>query len=192
MRCIFCLENRSGSEEHVFPLAIGGRLTTDRVCQPCNSTLGSRVDGALTNSFLVQNRRAALGLAGNSGKRPAIYDLLLGTSKLAEQPGWKVRTTFNKAAGKLDTRAVAQAVNIVMPDGTKAAQIVVDARDAGQIPMLIQRARKRHGLPPASAEQLAVDIEKMSKSVTAIENPKSLSGKKLGDFERLSYPFPRN
>jgi transposase, IS6 family len=69
MRCIFCLKERPGSEEHVFPLAIGGTLTTDRVCEPCNSTLGSRVDSALTDNFAVRIRRAELGLAGNSGTR---------------------------------------------------------------------------------------------------------------------------
>ena len=37
MRCIFCDQERPGSEEHVFPLAISGRLITDRVCKPCNS-----------------------------------------------------------------------------------------------------------------------------------------------------------
>jgi hypothetical protein len=57
MRCIFCLNERPGSKEHVFALAIGGRLTTDRVCEPCNSTLGSRVDAALSDFFSIRVRR---------------------------------------------------------------------------------------------------------------------------------------
>ena len=36
MRCIFCLKERDPSLEHVFPAAIGGTLTIDRVCKPCN------------------------------------------------------------------------------------------------------------------------------------------------------------
>jgi hypothetical protein len=47
MRCIFCTNERPPSVEHVFPLAIGGHRTTDRVCKECNSTLGSRVDAAI-------------------------------------------------------------------------------------------------------------------------------------------------
>jgi hypothetical protein len=66
MRCIFCLLERPRSVEHVFPLAIGGKLTTDRVCQQCNSTLGSRVDSALSDFPPVRQRRAELALAGNA------------------------------------------------------------------------------------------------------------------------------
>src|SRR5260221_9747795 len=100
-RCIFCLEERPGSEEHVFPSAIGGRLTTDRVCRPCNSTLGSRVDAALSDSFIIRSRRARLGLAGNSGTPPAIHEMLLGVAKLAKHPERRVKITFNNATGKL-------------------------------------------------------------------------------------------
>jgi hypothetical protein len=177
MRCIFCLEDRPGTKEHIFSRAIGGRLITDRECQPCNSTLGSRVDAALSDSFLVRNRRADLGLAGSGGTPPAIHEFLLGPATLAEDPDQKVCVKFNKTTGKLDIRAIPQIINVVMPDGTKGARIVVDERDADQIPKLIQRARRQAGFPPASAEQIAVDIEKMRKNVTAVENPKLLREK---------------
>ena len=69
MKCIFCLEERPGTDEHVFPLAIGGSLIFDRVCAGCNSDLGSRIDTAISDNFLIRNHRARLGLAGNSGKQ---------------------------------------------------------------------------------------------------------------------------
>lgn len=65
MRGIFCLEERPRSVEHVFPLAIGDPLTTDRICERCNSEPGSRVDAALTDWFPIRTRRAELHLAGH-------------------------------------------------------------------------------------------------------------------------------
>ena len=120
MRCIFCLQERPGSEEHVFPIAIGGRLTTDRVCEPCNSTLGSRVDAALSENFLGRCRRAELGLAGNSGKPPAPYEILLGVAKLAEHPERRVRIKFDKATRKLDIKALYHSADVILPNGSQS------------------------------------------------------------------------
>ena len=174
MRCIFCLHERPGSKEHVFPLAIGGHLTTDRVCSQCNSTLGSRVDAALSNSYLVRMRRAELGLAGNSRTPPALHELLLGTSALADHPGQRVQTTFNAKTGKLDSRLLPYVADVVTTDGSKARQIVVDERDVDQLPKIIQRERKRHGVPPLPPEQLAAEVKRFSENVMVINNPRIL------------------
>ena len=174
MRCIFCLHERLGSKEHVFPLAIGGHLTTDRVCSECNSMLGSRVDAALSDSYLVRMRRAELGLAGNSRRPPALHELLLGTSTLADYPGQRVQTTFNAKTGKLDIRLLPYAVDVVTTDSSKARRVIVDKRDVDQLPKIIQRERKRHGVPPLSPEQVAAEIEKFSENATVINNPRVL------------------
>jgi hypothetical protein len=171
MRCIFCLNERHGSEEHIFPLAIGGRLTTDRVCAPCNSTLGSLVDAALSDNFLVRTRRAQLGLAGNSGTPPAAYEILLGVAKVAEHPERRIRTTIDKATGKLNIKALYHADEVVMPDGTHARRIIIDESDKDQIPKIIQRERKRHGMPPLSQEQLTAEFLRWTENITTVENP---------------------
>lgn len=176
MRCIFCLNERPGTEEHVFPRAIGGRLTTDRVCKPCNSALGSRVDAALSDNFLVRGQRAHLGLAGNSGEPPAIHEMLLGVGRLANNPEQRVEITFNEQTQKIVIRALHHALDVVMPDGSKARKIVVDEKDADKIPKIIQRERKRHGLPPLSAEALEEETTRFRDNVdvTTIENPSVL------------------
>ena len=171
MRCIFCLEERPGSEEHVFPFAIGGKLTTNRVCRPCNSKLGSRVDTALTDNFAVRIRRAELGLAGNSGTVPALHDLLLGKATVVDQPERQVLVTFDQATKNLEIRPIPHATDVTMSDGTKARQFVVDTRDIGLIPKIIERERKRHGLPPLSAEELAREVQRCSGSARQTENP---------------------
>jgi hypothetical protein len=83
--------------------------------------------------------------------------MLIGDAKLIGQTANRVRTTFNKAAGKLDTRQLYHASDVVMPDGKRARQITLDARDKDQIPKIIQRERERHGLPPLSREELAIE-----------------------------------
>jgi hypothetical protein len=186
MRCIFCVQERPGSEEHVFPLAIGGRLITDRVCKPCNSTLGSRVDVALTDNFIILSRRSQLGLAGNSGLIPAAHEILVGTPTLAEDPTRRVRVTFNEATGKLDIKALYHASEIELEDGTLSKQIIVDASQVGQIPVILQRERKRAGLPDLSPEELEAEVQKQPENIQTTTNPGVLYNTQF-DFSYLRH-----
>jgi hypothetical protein len=167
--CIFCSKERPPSLEHVFPLAIGGTLTTNRVCGRCNSILGTRVDAALNNFLPIRLRRAKLGLAGHGGEPPSQFEILVGEQKLIGRAANRVRTTLNRITGKLDIRQLYHATDVVLPNGRLARQITLDERDKGQIPKIIQRVRKRHGLPPLSKEALSVEAERFT--VTAVENP---------------------
>lgn len=181
MKCIFCLKERPGTEEHIFPRAIGGKLTTDRVCKLCNSSFGSKVDAALSDNFLVRGHRARLRLAGNSGEPPAMHELLLGVGRLAENPSIRVEVRFDECEQKIVTRTLHHASDAIMPDGSKARKIVVDEKDAGDLPKIIQRERERHGVPPLSVEALEAEVSRFRDNVTVINNPKVL-------FER-SYSF---
>jgi hypothetical protein len=156
MLCIFCLKESPPSLEHVFPLAIGGTVTTDRVCEPCNSLLGSRVDSALSDFLPIRTRRAELRLAGNAGVVPELFEIFTGEATVIGQAASRIRTTIDKATGKLDHRQLYHASEVITSDGQKVRQITIDARDKGQIPTIIQRERKRHGLPPLSSEELTV------------------------------------
>lgn len=160
MLCIFCLKDRDSSLEHVLPLAIGGTVTADRVCAACNSTLGSRVDAAVSDFFPIRMRRAKLALAGNSGEPPAWHEMFLGEATLIGPVANRVLTTFNKETGKLDTRQLHHAADVVTPDGQKFRQITLDERDKDQIPKIIQRERKRHGLPMLADNELAAAAAK--------------------------------
>ena len=169
MRCIFCSNERPPSLEHVFPLAIGGLITTDRVCKECNSTLGSRVDAALCDYLPIRVRRAELGLAGNASAPPGRFELLEGVVSLVGSNGGWLRVTYDEATKKLDLRRLYQASDVVTPDGQKVREIIIDERDKDQIPKIIQRERKRHGLPPLSSEELAAQVS--SYAANSIENP---------------------
>ena len=188
MKCIFCLEERPGTDEHVFPLAIGGSLIFDRVCAGCNSDLGSRIDTAISDNFLIRNHRARLGLAGNSGKIPAIHEILLGVAKLAGTPERSIHVSFDDATGKLDLKAIPSVSDVVLADGTKARQVLVDARDIDKIPRIIKRERALHGLPPLSAEQLLLETNRCLEngSTVAVEQPSVLLNLNF-DFSHLRH-----
>jgi hypothetical protein len=132
--------------------------------------LGSRVDSALSDYLPVRQRRAELGLAGNSKAPPTPLEMLLGVATLAGHPERRIETRYNAVTGKLDHRLLHHAANVVMPDGVKVRQISVDARDKDQVPKIIQRERKRHGKPPLSEDDLAAEVSKAMQNVTTIEN----------------------
>ena len=171
MKCIFCMNERAPSDEHIFPLGIGGSLTIDRVCRECNSEIGSRVDSALTDNFLIRVRRAQLGLAGNSGKPPTIYEHLLGVGTLSGDNEGNVHIKFNEETRKLDIRAIPHLKDVSAESGVVSRQIIVDVRDRGKIPKIIQRERKRYGLPPLSDDELAEEVNRATQTVTTIVNP---------------------
>jgi hypothetical protein len=108
-------------------------------------------------------------LAGNAGATPELFEMLIGDAKLIGQTANRVQTTLNKATGKLNHRQLYHASDVVMPDGKKARQIALDGRDKDQIPKIIQRERKRHGLPPLSREEVA--IEASNYETKTVENP---------------------
>ncbi len=169
MRCIFCREEREPSEEHVFPLAIGGTVTTDRVCPECNSTLGSRVDAALSDFFPIRSRRAMLGLAGNGGTAPSPFELFLGKATIVGVEANQIHTTLDKATGKLALKQIPHIAEVTSPEGLQQLRITMDLRDKDKIPRVTQRERARRGLPALSDEELAVAAR--SFTVNSIEQP---------------------
>ncbi|NOS83113.1 MAG: HNH endonuclease [Nitrospira sp.] len=70
MKCIFCLDEKPPSDEHVIPESVGGTLRIQEVCRDCNSKLGQLVDNPFSNSFLVQLARFSHSLGGKRGAVP--------------------------------------------------------------------------------------------------------------------------
>jgi hypothetical protein len=59
------------SPEHIIPLALGGMNSfTIPVSKEFNSRVGSEIDGALANDFLVMSKRDKHGVKGHSKKHP--------------------------------------------------------------------------------------------------------------------------
>jgi hypothetical protein len=178
MLCIFCLQERPPSREDVFPLAIGGGLITERVCVDCNSLLGARADAPLCNHHAIVAKRSELKLAGQSGKMPDAFFHLLKTGRgaLASDPTRSVTVRRDPKTGMPDVKLSTRTT--VLPDGT--LELLLDAADANgakrQIPKLIQRHRKRSGMPPFSPEELERLVEAIwaERRLETIENPQVL------------------
>lgn len=157
MRCIFCLDEKDESIEHVFPAAIGGRLTTRRVCRECNSELGQKVDAALCEFLPVRGQRAELKLAGNSGAIPGPIDFLDGEAEIIGSDGEVRRARIQTGRDKidLDYKLHPKIEEKLDENGNIHVTVSVDRRDTDKIAKIIQRARKRHGLSELSLVDLA-------------------------------------
>jgi HNH endonuclease len=75
--CIYCGQD-TGSEEHIIPESLGGKLKSKTIiCQTCNNTLGSSVDAPFVSQFdFVRNY---YGIRSNGGKPPIIRGLVDGS-----------------------------------------------------------------------------------------------------------------
>lgn len=174
MHCWFCLDERDGSDEHIFPWAIGGRLVTRRVCAPCNSELGSRVDSGLTEHLSILLRRAELGLGGNSGRVPDGLTTILANAVLASDPTQRVKVN-KRADGGLDLRLIYSEKMETTAEGATVKRIRLDKRDAGQIPTIIARARRRNGLAPLSQEELSAAALEATQRVHTHNEPEVIA-----------------
>ena len=72
-QCIFCLEEKPLTIEHVFPESIGEKLTIPYVCKDCNSKLGTAVDGKFQKLLPIELFRQIYGLTGKNGHRPNAF-----------------------------------------------------------------------------------------------------------------------
>lgn len=69
MRCIICKEDKDESKEHIIPESLGNKtLITNRVCEECNSKLGSNVDNYFVNHLFIKWIRKNNNIYGKKGK----------------------------------------------------------------------------------------------------------------------------
>lgn len=184
LRCIFCLEEKPGSVEHIFPLAIGGSITTSRLCRDCNAELGDSVDADLVKHPLILFERWQRGLAGNSGQIPDPIRPLLQNAELNDGSGQRVIPSMIKD-GVFDTRLVYHATETRISGGDILRQISIDARDSHKLPDIITRHRKRDGLPALGSEELEAEIAAiMASGSRKIERP-AIKGNCLVDIVRF-------
>jgi hypothetical protein len=95
------------------------------------------------------------------------------------EDGGKVRTSFDPNERKLVQRRLYTEKETITPDGQPLRQITIDAKDKDKIPVIIQRERKRGGLPPLSDEELAKIVGQVTatpvEKVTVIKKDIGLS-----------------
>lgn len=154
-KCIFCLEVKQASKEHIFPEAIGGKLSIFVVCRDCNNWLGGRIDSHLISLPTIQARRAQFGIAGKRKKVPNGYEILTGRSSIIDQNGdrqsaWVSYDHEKKLSLKLDW-SVTEHKN---DEGQTVVQISGDPSDVPKLMQKLQDKRRMAGLKPLSDEEL--------------------------------------
>jgi hypothetical protein len=158
MRCIFCLEEREPSVEHVFPDAIGGTLVIDRVCKTCNDWLGSNVDVLLTDHTLVMVKRNHLNITNRNGNTPT-FDDIFGFATMANHPKQRVKMVQDRKTGAIRPTLLHREIRRTTQDGKEEICVVIDANQQAAIGKIIQRVRKREGFPLLSPTDLAEEIK---------------------------------
>lgn len=67
------IDESESNPEHILPLALGGcKAFTIPVARSANSTIGSEIDGALTNDPLIAFARREFDARGHSGTQPKV------------------------------------------------------------------------------------------------------------------------
>jgi HNH endonuclease len=142
--CIFCRGDGS-SLEHVVAHGIGGRKTIDRMCKPCNSDFGARIDAKLVNHPLVQFERARLGIAGKSEVPQPLV-----SGRLADDPDVRVHNVVS------DDRTGPQIQTGVIRSTNAAGQEVIRVVGASEEEVLeaANKVLKRDGHEPITLETL--------------------------------------
>jgi len=172
MRCIFCLKEKVASDEHVFPEAIGGTLVIRRVCNSCNSWLGTNIDAPLVDHPLVLMIRAQLRLPNKGGDIPDVIKKVFHIGTLADDLEQRVLTMTDPETGKIFMKLLYKRTSQIVGDGAELVSITIDESDKGNLGTIVQRERQRAGLVPLPADQLAKEVERIvANNHGLIENP---------------------
>lgn len=145
-RCILCLRelaDEDSSLEHVFPEALGGRLTLTELCRGCNSHLGSNVDSRLVNHSYIGWARKSLGLAGKTGRIPnPLGDgvVVPGDDPMESQT---IDDGEPRQRVRWDRDGVYYHPFVEKRDGQKV--LVVDKSEAHLLPQRLAKAKARRG-----------------------------------------------
>jgi HNH endonuclease len=169
MRCIFCLNEREPSDEHVFPAAIGGALIIGRVCKLCNDFLGAKVDVLLTDHKAILLKRAEFGMGDRSGKDIDPWGRVFGDGSLASNPEVQIHLVPNPETGRMEPRRRYSSTPIKQDDGSEGVRIRLDVNQIGELEKIAQRLRKRAGQEPYSEDEIQALLASATKRT--IEQP---------------------
>ena len=168
-QCIFCLEDKESSLEHVFPDAIGGSLILSNLCKECNSWLGREVDCKLTENFLVQMARYKYKIPNRQG------DIIDPFPNLRiEKTNEPVRQLIDKKTGDIQGLYILPQKPWLQEEGNKKViRLTLDVQDKNRAPEIIKKFCNRNGISVPTDEQ----FNKMLEESKEICSRPTLTGK---------------
>lgn len=186
MRCIFCLEVKEPTDEHIFPGAIGGTLTIDRVCKQCNDWLGANIDVLLTNHDLILLERAKMGIRNRAGNMINPWKDVFRNGVMADDLEQKVRIVLDPKTGRPTPKILYKAAKKTLENGDEIVQITMDAQEIDQLEKVVHRYRRRAGLEPLSNDEIQALIETAKADIRTISQPEVKHSLKIDvmDYKR--------
>ncbi|WP_214721705.1 HNH endonuclease [Exiguobacterium sp. s192] len=145
IQCIFCLEEKVSSKEHVFPDSLGGLLIIYDVCKDCNDKLGEKVDYHLVDHGLMQLARFTKGLKGKKGTIPNP----LSVGKSTDDPDMTLRY---KHTSDGTPGALYVIPNVIFDDGKY--RVMVDASEPDRLVETVNKILIRNGLESMTKEEI--------------------------------------
>lgn len=139
-KCIICSKLKSISDfnnEHVFPAAIGGTFTTNKVCIICNALLNKKIDEPFVKSNFVISFRNIFELNRDSNR--SIPKAIKGKVKNAE--GNDVLLKFEN--GKLKSEFIDKFDYRVLDDGRVECILTIDINKLDKKEEIIKKRIKR-------------------------------------------------
>lgn len=87
------LSEANANREHIIPLSLGGINGFEiPVCKIFNSQVGSKIDGAVANDFLILMKRNELDIRGHSKKKP----VFVAKKSTDQETGKPIQVTFDR------------------------------------------------------------------------------------------------
>ncbi|WP_110928074.1 HNH endonuclease [Bacillus massiliglaciei] len=168
MNCIICTEVKEGSEEHIYPYAIGSRkLKIHRVCKDCNSKLGNFNDYHITDHPAILAKRHILGIKDRNGKipNPTTKAVSIYYEDFPDLPIY-FSTVDNKTVLVVKEKRIEFAVNedSVINKETVLHNFIAKQEDKEKIVEMVNLYAKRKKYYPISEEEIyeglkTVDID---------------------------------
>lgn len=186
MRCIFCLEEKEPTNEHIFPSAIGGTLTIDRVCKQCNDWLGANIDVLLTDHDLILLERAKMGMRNRAGNVINPWKDVFRNGVMADDSEQRVRIVSDPKTGRPTPKILYKTAKKTLGNGGEIVQITMDAQEIDQLEKVVQRYRRRAGLEPLSNDEIQALIETAKTNIRSIHQPEVKHSLKIDimDYKR--------
>ncbi len=146
--CIFCDKDLDGSDEHIIPHSINGRLHSKQIiCSSCNSKFGIKVDKIVTQTF-----SQFIHLLGLKNARP-VY---------VEDPGGKVYTQDKN----YKVKPTKPELNVQKKDGLVYVTISGDEKNAMK---LLEKQQKIFQPPGTKPIKLEIKRDNLSKPPLSME-----------------------
>jgi hypothetical protein len=183
-RCIICLGNDALSEEHVIPSALGGDLTCDFLCKPCNDLFGSSFEAKARTDPAIR-----IAVAKLRDEIPLIHDRVEdGQQYFAQSGPARVSGIYRQGAVTPRTSRHTDG-SLMVPTNDAAAHIERMLERGGHGPESIQAALMRFAAAPEGQKvELSPNVGIINWPTDAA-NPDLSRGTPLNDLVAVKVAF---